>query len=130
MTYIGSRFGQAGIGFKESYEQTAKMSDIKRTAETLMFADCAMANNGQNLIEYSFAEPPFTVYHGEPITSFYMSPSIHFRHRGKANIGWVDGHISAEAMTKYDGKNAYLVKSANLLLGWFGPLDNSLFDLK
>jgi prepilin-type processing-associated H-X9-DG protein len=130
MTYIGSRFGQAGIEFKESYEQTARMSHIKRTAETLMFADSAMANNGQNLIEYSFAEPPFTVYNGQPITGFYMSPSIHFRHRNKANIAWVDGHISSEVMAKFDEKNAYLVMSANLLLGWFGPLDNSLFDLQ
>ncbi len=130
MTYIGSRFGQVGVEWNEMYEQTAGMSDVKSTAQTIMFADCAFINSNQSLIEYSFAEPPFTVYDGQLITSFYMSPSIHFRHQNKANVAWVDGHISSEMMTKVNKKDANLTRYASLQLGWFGPLDNSLFDLK
>jgi prepilin-type processing-associated H-X9-DG protein/prepilin-type N-terminal cleavage/methylation domain-containing protein len=130
MTYIGSRFGQVGIEWKAMYELTANMSSVKNTGETLMFADCAFVNNSLNLIEYSFAEPPYTVYDGLPVTFSYMLPSIHFRHKNKANIAWVDGHISSEVMTKINKKNASLTAYTNLQLGWFGPIDNSLFDLK
>lgn len=130
MTYLGSRFCQVGMGFQESYAQTACITEVAKPAETLMFADCAMSKDGENLIEYSFAEPPFTVYNGKPITSFYMSPSIHFRHRGRANIGWTDGHAGFREMAKFDEKNVWLVSSTRMNLGWFEPLDNSLFDLK
>jgi prepilin-type processing-associated H-X9-DG protein len=130
MTYIGSRLGQKGLTVQESYAQTARMAEIARPAETVMFADCAMSMDGVRLIEYSFAEPPFTVYHGRPITSFYMSPSIHFRHRGRANIAWADGHISARKMAEFKGLSAYEVDSAKLALGWLEPIDNTPFDLQ
>ncbi|MCD4831968.1 MAG: prepilin-type N-terminal cleavage/methylation domain-containing protein [Anaerohalosphaeraceae bacterium] len=129
MTYIGSRIWSDSYT-KYAYETTARDSKIGQPAQTLMFADCAISNYEQDLIEYSFAEPPFTVYKGQPITSFYMSPTIHFRHRDKANIGWVDGHISAKAMAKSDRENNWRVLSSEMNLGWFDPLDNSLFDLK
>ncbi|RKY23706.1 MAG: hypothetical protein DRP62_05380 [Planctomycetota bacterium] len=129
-TYIGSRHWQGGLDYKQADERTTSMSEVRRPSETLMFADCAMSKNGRDLIEYSFAEPPFTVYNGKPITSFYMSPSIHFRHRGSANIGWVDGHIGSRRMADYSGNNAYDVSSTDMQLGWFEPIDNTLFDLK
>jgi len=129
MTYIGGRLGQSGISFNESCRLTVRSSAIRRPSQVLMFADCAMANGGDNLIEYSFAEPPFMVYQDKPLTSFYMSPSIHFRHREHANIGWTDGHIDSREMANYDGKNVYGVNSADMKLGWFEPIDNTPFDL-
>jgi prepilin-type processing-associated H-X9-DG protein len=95
-----------------------------------MFADTAMANNRKSLIEYSFTEPPFTVHNGRPITSFYMSPSIHFRHRARANIGWADGHIEPRQMANSGDKNAFGVDSADMKLGWFEPMNNTPFDLE
>jgi prepilin-type processing-associated H-X9-DG protein/prepilin-type N-terminal cleavage/methylation domain-containing protein len=130
MTYIGSRLGQSGLTIEQSYAKTARMAEVARPAETVMFADCAMSTDGVTLIEYSFAEPPFTVYHGRPITSFYMSPSIHFRHRGRANIAWADGHVGARKMAEFKGLSAYEVDSAELALGWLEPIDNTLFDLQ
>ena len=130
MTYLGSRLWQAGLTFKEAYGKTCHMTEVTKPSETLMFADCAMSRQNTYHIEYSFAEPPFTVYNGKPITSFYMSPSIHFRHRERANIGWADGHIGARRMADFYGKNAYGVESGDMMLGWFEPLDNTLFDLK
>jgi prepilin-type processing-associated H-X9-DG protein len=133
--YIGSRVWQLGSYKAEAYEKTTRVTEVARPAEVIMFADCAMANKestGNKYIhEYSFAEPPFWLNNGKPATSWgYASPSIHFRHRNKANIGWVDGHISSESRTEYNGINGYGVKSADFAIGWFGPLDNSLFDLK
>ena len=138
MTYIGSRTSQGAAGsiqaWKDSYAMTARMTEIAAPALTLMFADTAMANDRKSLIEYSFAEPPFTVYNGQPVTEFYMSPSIHFRHRGRTNVGWVDGHIEPRRMVKADPKsdraNAYGVNSADMNLGWFEPINNTLFDLQ
>ena len=134
MTYIGSRTAQSAVGsiqgWKDSYAMTVRMTEIAAPALTLMFADTAMANSGKSLIEYSFAEPPFTVRNGRPVTEFFMSPSIHFRHRGQANVGWADGHIGRRRMANTDDKNAYGVQSADINLGWFEPLNNTLFDLQ
>jgi prepilin-type N-terminal cleavage/methylation domain-containing protein/prepilin-type processing-associated H-X9-DG protein len=138
MTYIGSRTSQGAAGsiqaWKDSYAMTARMTEIAAPAQTLMFADTAMANDQKSLIEYSFAEPPFAVYNGQAVTEFYMSPSIHFRHRGQTNVGWVDGHIEPRRMVKANPKsgraNAYGVNSADMNLGWFEPINNTLFDLQ
>ncbi len=133
--YIGSRQwqGREFSSFEEMRRagwETTRSDEVGRPSETLMFADTAMSKQGATLIEYSFAEPPFYVYKGEPVTGSYLSASIHFRHRGMANIGWADGHIDSREMAKFDGENVYGVNSADVQLGWFEPLDNSLFDLK
>lgn len=130
MTYLGSRTWDVGAGFREAYARTASAQELTSPGATVMFADTAMANGADTLIEYSFAEPPFTIYAGQVITDFYMSPSIHFRHREHANVGWADGHVGTETMAPFDGDNAYGAKSAAFELGWFEPVDNSLFDLR
>ena len=91
---------------------------IAHPAATVMFADAAFLQGGAQgkLIEYSFAEPPRFASGGTPW------PSIHFRHRGKANVAWADGHVTAETRARSDAR------SNARGLGWFGPNDNSLFD--
>lgn len=91
---------------------------IQKPAETIMFADCAFIKYGR-IIEYSFAEPV-----EEPTYGSKMKPSIHFRHNGKANVVWCDGHISQESM---NGLSASLYREHQL--GWFGEdEDNTFFD--
>ncbi len=175
MTYIGSRIWQNGVHstqtWKDAYALTTRMTEIASPGQTLMFADTAMGtalvargssltesrgpspDSRFSLIEYSFAEPPFTVYSGRPVTEFYMSPSIHFRHgmgtalvargssltesrgpspesRYRANIGWADGHIDPRQMAQFDRENAYGVHSTGVKLGWFEPINNTPFDLE
>lgn len=134
LTYIGSRLWQGGVAsvqaWKDSYALTTRMTEIASPGETVMFADTAMIKDGRSLIEYSFVEPPFAVLSGQPAVGFYLSPSIHFRHRGRANIGWTDGHVSPRPMAKFDEQNIYGVNSAEMNLGWFDPIDNTLFDLE
>ncbi|UCC96834.1 MAG: prepilin-type N-terminal cleavage/methylation domain-containing protein [Phycisphaerales bacterium] len=134
MTYIGSRIWQNGIystqSWKDAYALTARTTEIATPGETLMFADTAMANDQKSLIEYSFAEPPFTVHSGRPRTEYYMSPSIHFRHRDHANVGWADGHVEPRRIAESDGANVYGIDSSEMQLGWFEPVDNSPYDLK
>jgi prepilin-type N-terminal cleavage/methylation domain-containing protein/prepilin-type processing-associated H-X9-DG protein len=134
MTYIGSRLSQIAASgvqtWKDSYAMTASITEIASPAQTLMFADTAMVKDGISLIEYSFAEPPFTVHNGRPVMEFYMSPSIHFRHRNRTNVGWADGHIEPRQMAGSSGKNVYDAKPCDFKLGWFEPLDNTPFDLQ
>ncbi|MFQ6036469.1 MAG: prepilin-type N-terminal cleavage/methylation domain-containing protein [Sedimentisphaerales bacterium] len=133
--YLGSRDWQSRQ-FKTLQQaeragwQTTKTTEVKSPTETLMFADTAMSNRQSYLIEYSFAEPPFYVHNGRAVTSFYLSPSIHFRHRGQANVGWADGHADSRQMANFDASNVYGVDSADMKLGWFEPVDNTLFDLE
>ncbi len=133
MRYLGSRLGEAGMdtleAFQQAYTRTANVNEIRTPAQTLMFADTAMATGGDALIEYSFAEPPFIVFAGQVMPEFYMSPSIHFRHRDHANVAWLDGHVAAELMADVEAPNAYGADSSALNLGWFDPVDNTLFDL-
>jgi len=134
MTYIGSRLWQKSVNsieaWKDSYASTTRMSEVASPGRTLMFADTAIANDRGYVIEYSFAEPPFTVRNGRPMTEFYMSPSVHFRHRDWANVGWSDAHVDPRRMAVFDGDNAYGVQSADMKLGWFEPINNTLFDLE
>lgn len=134
MTYIGSRLWQKRTNIiqagKNAYINTTRTTEIAKPAETLMFADAAMANDKSTLIEYSFAEPPFTVYNGTLVTSMFMSPSIHFRHQAYTNVGWADGHVEPRRMSESEGKNAYGIDSKDMNLGWFEPIDNTLFDLE
>lgn len=133
MTYIGSRmweYGASGLGFRAAYERTTRMAEVRRPGETVMFADAAMSRDGVSLIEYSFVEPPFMVFNGRPMEGYYMSPSIHFRHDARANVGWADGSIGQKEMGEVDRTNAYGVDSGQMALGWFSPVDNSLFDLE
>jgi prepilin-type processing-associated H-X9-DG protein len=129
MAYIGSRLWQSDIGFEESYQKTTRSTEVSAPAHTLMFADSAMSLDAGGYIEYSFAEPPFTVYNGTVMTDLYMSPSIHFRHDQRANVGWVDGHVNPRNISPFDDENVYGVTSGDMNLGWFEPLDNSPFDL-
>ncbi len=130
MVYIGSTVWIDGYE-EDSCRKTAKDTAIRKPAQTLMFADTAMANDGR-YIEYSFAEPRFFVVKGEPTveSGWNPDPSIHFRHRNRANIGWADGHISDERIGDYDGYNEDGTRPADFDIGWFEPMNNTPFDLK
>ena len=131
MIYLGSRIWQ---GYEDqNCRITAKDFEVGQPAQTLMFADVALVDlywGGTGYLEYSFAEPRYFVINGRVDTIWDPLPSIHFRHRSQANIGWADGHLDSRKMAEYDGSNPFIIETAQMNLGWFEPLDNSLFDLK
>jgi prepilin-type N-terminal cleavage/methylation domain-containing protein/prepilin-type processing-associated H-X9-DG protein len=130
LMYLGSRLWDGGAGDPQAYARTATLSEVANPGQTLMFADTAMANGGDSFIEYSFAEPPFAVVGGQVMTDFGLSPSIHFRHGGDANIGWADGHTGSQPLAPQNATNVYGVRSSAWNLGWFEPVDNTPFDLR
>lgn len=96
---------------------------IPNPAATLMFADTAFSRK-DGLQEYPFAEPwQWVAPNGK--LSGAMEPSIHFRHRGLANIAWCDGRVSAEKPSKIGGENSYGGDAARDLIGWIGPEEDN-----
>lgn len=101
---------------------------IKEPGSTVMFTDTATKVDsdgrvyiGGKISEFGFCKSYNLINRGEPLFGT-PDPTIHFRHKGKAGVSWVDGHVSLEAMScsKDDwGKS---------MIGFFGPKDNSLFD--
>jgi len=141
MYYIGSghwrgeqKTFEAG---KEAYVRTTRIAEVSRASETLMFADTAFLQ-GNKMIEYSFAEPRHPFVYGILRTNRKSVPSIHFRHNERANIGWVDGHVTTERLPReYSAADSDLEGYREHLLGLIKPsgsigqpLGNRLFDLK
>ena len=89
-----------------------------------MFTDAAFA--AATLIEYSFAEPRY-----QPTTGFRSDPSIHFRHRKRANVAWCDGHVDRRPLTFTWSSGFYPSEPNEYDIGWFGRCDdNHFFDLR
>ena len=59
------------------------------------------------------------------------NPTNHFRHDGKCNVLWLDGHVSPRTMDfTRPGANIYGADSGAMGVGWFGPADYSLWDYR
>jgi len=125
---VGSRNYQYGFCDK-AMRSSMKTTEIKQPCEKVMFTDTAFVQGypDRYIIEYSFCEPPYRVYSdgkggileiGRPV------PSIHFRHLGRANVIWCDGHSSSEPFA-FSTLEQEVLKQFNI--GWFSPDSNRLF---
>jgi prepilin-type processing-associated H-X9-DG protein/prepilin-type N-terminal cleavage/methylation domain-containing protein len=124
--FVGRQVRQRASGAYELLRDDAgaAVHVVRRPAETAMFADAAFAEN--TLVEYSFIEPRFHPSY----PAFRADPSTHFRHRGSANIGWVDGHVDARGMTFTWRSGVYAADPGDYDIGWFGETDdNKYYDL-
>jgi len=128
MSYIGSCLWRSGLGLEERYSETTNITSVSKPDKTLMFADTGFNQNGM-LIEYSFAEPPYFIMNGKLFKRMSVLPSIHFRHKGGANVGWSDGHCDTRQKANCKGLKSYNKDFDGMNLGWFEPLNNTLFDL-
>jgi prepilin-type processing-associated H-X9-DG protein len=129
----GYGYNTAGIG-SEAYlvgtyagaERGMRPEAVADPAGTVMFADAAFARVRRGVVtisEYSFTEPVLLLADQEPREAYPAQPSLHFRHDGRVNVAWADGHITSEVMAHTTGEDH---RAAGL--GWFGPADNSYFD--
>ena len=115
---------------KQKYAETARLMEIKKTGGDCNVRGYGVFQDNQYLIEYSFAEPPNLIINGKVHTDLFATPSIHFRHYGSANVGWADGHVEAKPMAKPVLRENYTAEMAKMNIGWFDPVDNTLFDLE
>ncbi len=105
-----------------------RIANVPQPAKTLMFADTALARE-DGLQEYPYAEPYQWVAPSGKLSG-PLAPSIHFRHAGKANIVWCDGHATPELPARLgSGKNYYGGDEEKHKVGWIGPeLENGYWN--
>jgi prepilin-type processing-associated H-X9-DG protein/prepilin-type N-terminal cleavage/methylation domain-containing protein len=130
--YMGSSVFDAGISpDADDYSTPAKMAQIRNSSQKIAFSDVIIPYSyplGEGRFEYSFVEPPMTPWG-------INTPSMHFRHDGRANVAWADGHVTSESfewtLTQAEispwlaGLTEGFLKQAKI--GWFGPRDNELY---
>lgn len=129
MAYVGSM-----LSLEEDPVRACRegMRDVRiaQPASTIMFADAAIPQEGY-IVEYGFVEPPKAVSSAYPRGApggDFMSPSLHFRHYGRVNVVWCDGHVSSERWEWAPDENVYGAKNSRWMVGWFGPRNNYYFD--
>lgn len=132
--YVGSQFWAYGFYHNSPGQRLgAPMGKVTRPAETVMFTDAAMPQSDgarSYYVEESFCYCPFGLDHkGNVTAAFPRQPSIHFRHLGQANVAFCDGHVSGRDDFRSITRNVYRADPEAMMVGWFGPDDNSLFDL-
>src|SRR5262249_3900934 len=119
--------GSGGYGYNEiyiggtplDYYHGAFVANVSRPSSTIMFTDTAFAR-ADGIQEYPFCEPYQWVDSSNRLAGA-MSASVHFRHRGRANVAWCDGHVTAELPSQLDGANWYGGDGKKWQIGWFGP---------
>jgi prepilin-type N-terminal cleavage/methylation domain-containing protein/prepilin-type processing-associated H-X9-DG protein len=133
--YIGGRYDRYTGSKPRPHEVSAKTTDVRHPAATVMFADAALLqynpDSGPFLAENSFAFPYLVVTPTPTTPPARNEPSLHFRHAGRAAVAWSDGHIEPRRMD-FTRKVAPLTEAdfTRYGIGWFGPMSNDLFDLR
>ncbi len=131
--YNAAYIGGASYAFEydKAPLHTTLNTAVRKPSETIMFADAAMALPDGGIIEYSFVEPPNFPTPQKPTGNpdwGYASPSLHFRHNGRVNVIWCDGHATSEKISWTVDQNIYGGNNRSAALGWFGPKNNYYFD--
>jgi prepilin-type processing-associated H-X9-DG protein len=135
-SYVGGRNDLYGASPKAA-KRSARASEVGNPSETVMFTDAAyvsLVSGNRRKIAYSFCEPPlWQLGTGAPSNS-HPNPTIDFRHLDRCNVAWADGHAGPREMDfSLSYETHSLISSAEAAeqgVGWFGPPDNSLFDLE
>ena len=99
------------------------VANVPQPARTVMFADTALPR-ADGIQEYAYAEPYQWVDRAGELAGA-LAPSVHFRHGGKANVAWCDGHVTAEEPARLGATNLYGGDAAKGKIGWFGPEANN-----
>lgn len=127
MAYLGGLLRNDEQSYEEP--QPYRLHELPKPSSVLMFASTAFpkpgAGRGQyGIMEYAFAEP---FYPRGPFTGATqpLTPSLHFRHGGKAHVAWCDGHVTAEPPTIHTDIVSASVRKLNI-----GHIDPLLFNGK
>lgn len=103
------------------------MANVPLPVRTVMFADTALPR-ADGIQEYAYAEP-YQWVDRAGVLSGPLAPSVHFRHAGRANVAWCDGHVTAEVPSRLGGTNRYGGDAVREKIGWFGPeADNGYWN--
>jgi prepilin-type processing-associated H-X9-DG protein/prepilin-type N-terminal cleavage/methylation domain-containing protein len=143
--YLGTTSWR-GDPWPEYLNSSSDFRDVRDLQRTAIFADTALLRLHEGrpvVIEYGFLVPRHFIYGS--FAAFFPgktpldiatdefgspSPSTHFRHGGKANVAWCDGHVSTHEIASTND-SFYGGYNAQNQIGWFSDApDNRWFDLE
>jgi prepilin-type processing-associated H-X9-DG protein/prepilin-type N-terminal cleavage/methylation domain-containing protein len=117
----GNNLGCGGYGYNGNnlsvwWNGFHRIVEVKKPASTIAFADSAQFTAAGKIVEMYTISSPYDGW-GD------ATPDMHFRHNGKTNAAWVDGHVSSENMSyTHSGYSGLSVPDlrTHYRLGWFG----------
>ncbi|MCW5556660.1 MAG: hypothetical protein KIT22_02260, partial [Verrucomicrobiae bacterium] len=84
------------VDFSVGHWRGYPITSVRQPAETLMFTDSGGLRSGLLYPTTDITSPKFITSSGAP------EPTVHARHAHRANVVWLDGHVSAEKLAPYD----------------------------
>jgi len=121
--YTGYNYNTTYIGGElvaSTLRPSAKANQVRRPSETAIFGDGQYANGANKYMRAPFPVP------GEPVMP--AAGTQGFRHRGKTNVAFCDGHAEPLANRFTETTTAQKPKVA-ARTGFLSP-DNSIYDLE
>lgn len=83
-TYIGGGYSE----WTGQADSPAKLSRIQNPSQTVLVADSAIWSSWTSeIISNNYLKAPSDIY--------YFGPNVHFRHNGRANVLFCDGHVES-----------------------------------
>ena len=119
--YNGYWLGSYGVGSIYPKIPLMRLSAVRDASRVIAFADNARIT-GSKFNATSIMYPRVLASNGR---SYGDNGSIHFRHARFANIGWVDGHVTAAGVN--DGFLGTSELHKSLLLGYYGGKDDDFY---
>ncbi len=123
----GGGYGYNGKWFG-GYDAThLKRAGMRKLSETIIFGDCA--SSGKSSTSYDVAR--YTPYMYCKILpdgtqwSNKTSGTAHFRHAGRSNVAWGDGHVSSESAGTINTGHACAVEAR---VGFIGGATQDLYN--
>lgn len=111
----------------------AKQSLLQRPGKTIMFADHASVDSNGSFNEQIDLFAPIYLTRDEDAGWGGATPTMHFRHNGRTNVCWADGHVSGEGpltLAQSGWGRTAAALSGTFNIGWFGGNDaDAIADL-
>lgn len=120
--------GGGGYGYNANWfgsynnMKSVKLAAVKRPSKTIIFGDNARTSMGP----YTYDPPqyvPLMNCKKKPDGTEYTTGTTHFRHSEKANIAWVDGHVTSEHVGELNTDDI----SQENLIGFVGVDDQDFY---
>jgi hypothetical protein len=130
-TYIGGRPMELGStvapgatrdGYQPWWAKGNLLAQVANPSEVVMFTSTAIARGG-GIVETDQAVPYRAVNPGG--LGEQLTPTVHFRFKGKALVAWGDARVSFELPNPEiaNNWNIYGDNNKKFQLGWFGPTE-------